>query len=74
MPDDYQKVYAALDTLVYRDREMLKLLYGINHARKHSHAEVAAFFGVSRNDVVKVESRAVRRLRNRIRAGELYVT
>ncbi len=61
------KLEDVLHTLTYREREILKLRYGIGDGYTYTLKEVARIFQVSIERVRQVEIRAMRRLRRPFR-------
>ena len=59
---DYSRLYAALDKLSYREREFIKLRYGIGDGYTYTLEEVGRRFRVSRERVRQIEAKALRKL------------
>lgn len=53
---------AALATLNYREREILRLRYGLSDGLTHTLSEVGALFSVTRERVRQIEREAIRKL------------
>ena len=66
-----QRIEAVLRTLSYREREILKLRYGIGDGYTYTLEEVGRIFKVTRERVRQVESKAVRKLQHPVRARKL---
>ncbi|HEX2700580.1 MAG TPA: sigma-70 family RNA polymerase sigma factor [Acidimicrobiales bacterium] len=64
------QVAALLDRLDAREREILTLRYGLDRGEPRTLAEVAAKFGVSRERIRHIESKAIAKLRD-FTAGSL---
>ena len=62
----------VLKTLTYREREVLKLCYGINGGGAYTLAEVGEICKITRERVRQVESKAIRKLQHPIRARKLW--
>ena len=61
-----------LKTLPYREREIVKLRYGLDDDGKiHSLEEVGNMFKVTRERIRQIEAKAVRKLTHPIRARQL---
>jgi len=58
------QVAALLDRLDAREREILTLRYGLDRGEPRTLAEVAAKFGVSRERIRHIESKAIAKLRD----------
>ena len=57
-------VNATLATLTTRERDIIKLRFGLQHGHSQSRKEVASFFKCSVTNIEKAERRALARLRN----------
>ena len=66
-----QRIEAVLKTLSYREREIIKLRYGIGDGYTYTLEEVGRIFKVTRERVRQVESKAVRKLQHPVRARKL---
>jgi len=66
-----EAVLQALSTLPYREREIVKLRFGIGDGQEHTLEEVGRIFKMTRERVRQVELKAMRRLRNPQRAAML---
>ncbi len=53
-----------MQTLNYREREILKLRYGLADGYSYTLEEVGKIFSVTRERVRQIESKAVRKLQN----------
>jgi RNA polymerase primary sigma factor len=56
-----------LDTLRPRERDVLKLRFGLNDGNKRTLEEIGQLFGVSRERVRQIETRALNKLRKMVR-------
>ncbi len=65
------KLYEALENLNHREREILKLRYGLVDGYSYTLEEVGQIFSVTRERVRQIEAKAVRKLQQPIRAREL---
>ena len=64
-------LHDALETLTYREREILIGLYGLNGNPKKTHKELGEDFNVCRGRVGQIEQRAVQKLRHPVRSRHL---
>jgi RNA polymerase sigma factor (sigma-70 family) len=65
-----KSVWLALECLEYRERELIKLRYGLADGYQYTMEEVGSVFGISRERVRQIEVKALRKL-NRPRAQEI---
>jgi len=65
------RVDEALQDLSWREREILKLRYGLGDGHSYSLDEVGKIFSVSRERVRQIEHRAVRKLQQSEHSGHL---
>ena len=66
-----QRIADVLRTLTYREREILKLRYGIGDGYTYTLEEVGRIFKVTRERVRQVESKAIRKLQHPVRRKRL---
>ncbi len=66
-----QRIDDVLKTLTYREREILKLRYGIGDGYTYTLEEVGRIFKVTRERVRQVESKAIRKLQHPVRRQRL---
>ncbi|MBK7405577.1 MAG: RNA polymerase sigma factor RpoD [Phycisphaerales bacterium] len=66
-----QRIEAVLKTLTYREREIIKLRYGIGDGYTYTLEEVGRIFKVTRERVRQVEAKAIRKLQHPVRARKL---
>jgi len=66
-----EKIDAVLKTLTYREREIIKLRYGLGDGYTYTLEEVGRIFKVTRERVRQIEAKAVRKLQHPIRARQL---
>jgi len=66
-----EKIESVLETLTYREREILKLRYGIGDGYTYTLEEVGNRFMVTRERVRQIEAKAVRKLQHPIRSRKL---
>jgi RNA polymerase primary sigma factor len=59
-----EKLKSALDTLAPREREVLKMRFGLEDEWPLTVNEVSLYFNCSESDVRQIETRALRRLRH----------
>jgi RNA polymerase primary sigma factor len=65
------KIRQVLDTLTYREREIIKLRYGIGDGYTYTLEEVGRRFRVTRERVRQIEAKAIRKLQHPIRSRKL---
>ncbi|MGA0286905.1 MAG: RNA polymerase sigma factor RpoD [Planctomycetota bacterium] len=65
------RINDILKTLTYREREILKLRYGIGDGYTYTLEEVGRIFKVTRERVRQVESKAIRKLQHPVRRQRL---
>lgn len=65
------RIDSLLKTLTYREREIIRLRYGLTDGFSYTLEEVGRMFKVTRERVRQIESKAVAKLQNPIRAGML---
>ncbi|UCC30483.1 MAG: RNA polymerase sigma factor RpoD [Phycisphaerales bacterium] len=65
------RVEEVLKTLTYREREIIKLRYGIGDGYTYTLEEVGRIFKVTRERVRQVEAKAIRKLQHPVRARKL---
>ncbi len=68
-----ERIQEALKTLTYREREIIKLRYGLGDGHTYSLDEVAKVFKVGRERIRQIEKKAIRKLQSNERA-ELFAT
>ena len=66
-----QKIDDLLKTLTYREREIIKLRYGLVDGYSYTLEEVGRIFKVTRERVRQIEAKAVRKLQSPSRADHL---
>lgn len=66
-----QRIDVVLKTLTYREREIIKLRYGIGDGYTYTLEEVGRIFKVTRERVRQVEAKAIRKLQHPVRARKL---
>jgi RNA polymerase primary sigma factor len=66
-----EKIDAVLRTLTYREREIIKLRYGIGDGYTYTLEEVGRIFKVTRERVRQVEAKAIRKLQHPVRSRRL---
>ena len=65
------KIEQVLKTLTYREREIIKLRYGLGDGYSYTLEEVGHIFKVTRERIRQIEAKAVRKLQQPSRAQEL---
>ena len=63
-----ERIEQVLKTLAYREREIIKLRYGIGDGYTYTLEEVGRIFRVTRERVRQVEARAIRKLQHPVRS------
>jgi RNA polymerase primary sigma factor len=66
-----ERVDVVLKTLSYREREIIKLRYGIGDGYTYTLEEVGRIFKVTRERVRQVEAKAIRKLQHPVRSRKL---
>lgn len=66
-----QIIAAVFDTLGAREAEILKMRFGINAEKAMTLEEVGQHYGLSKERIRQIENKAIRKLRNPIRAKML---
>jgi len=66
-----ERIDLVLKTLSYREREIIKLRYGIGDGYTYTLEEVARTFKVTRERVRQAEAKAIRKLQHPVRARKL---
>jgi RNA polymerase primary sigma factor len=66
-----QKIEALLKTLTYREREIIRLRYGLGDGYTYTLEEVGRIFKVTRERVRQIEAKAVRKLQHPVRSQQL---
>jgi RNA polymerase primary sigma factor len=65
------RIEEVLKTLTYREREIIKLRYGIGDGYTYTLEEVGRIFNVTRERVRQVEAKAIRKLQHPVRSRKL---
>jgi RNA polymerase primary sigma factor len=65
------KIDQVLKTLTYREREIIKLRYGLPDGYTYTQEEVGRIFKVTRERVRQIEAKAVRKLQHPVRMRQL---
>ena len=66
-----QKIEQLLKTLTYREREIIRLRYGLGDGYTYTLEEVGRIFKVTRERVRQIEAKAVRKLQHPVRSQHL---
>lgn len=66
-----EKIDVLLKSLTYREREIIRLRYGLGDGYTYTLEEVGRIFKVTRERVRQIEAKAVRKLQNPVRSGQL---
>jgi RNA polymerase primary sigma factor len=66
-----QKIEGLLKTLTYREREIIRLRYGLGDGYTYTLEEVGRIFKVTRERVRQIEAKAVRKLQHPVRSQQL---
>lgn len=68
-----EHIEAVLDTLPFREREIIKLRYCLNDEnRSYTLDEIGRIFCITRERVREIEARAMLRLQGRIKASKSF--
>ena len=65
------RIGKVLKTLSYREREIIKLRYGLGDGYSYTLEEVGHIFKVTRERIRQIEAKALRRLRHPSRSNKL---
>jgi len=65
------RIDGLLKTLTYREREIIRLRYGLGDGYTYTLEEVGRIFKVTRERVRQIEAKAVRKLQNPVRSQKL---
>ena len=66
-----QKIDSLLKTLTYREREIIRLRYGLGDGYTYTLEEVGRIFRVTRERVRQIEAKAVKKLQHPVRSKQL---
>ena len=66
-----EKIDSLLKTLTYREREIIRLRYGLGDGYTYTLEEVGRIFKVTRERVRQIEAKAVRKLQHPVRSEKL---
>jgi RNA polymerase primary sigma factor len=66
-----ERIESLLKTLTYREREIVRLRYGLGDGYTYTLEEVGRIFKVTRERVRQIEAKAIRKLQNPVRAHHL---
>lgn len=66
-----EKIEKLLKTLTYREREIIRLRYGLGDGYTYTLEEVGRIFKVTRERVRQIEAKAVRKLQHPVRSQQL---
>jgi RNA polymerase sigma factor (sigma-70 family) len=67
-----ENIKNSLNTLNYRERQTLKLRFGLEDGNCYTLEEIAYIFGVTQERVRQIEMRAIRKMQQPIRSQELF--
>lgn len=65
------RIEKFLETLNYREREVIRLRYGLDYGRMSTLEETGRVFKVTRERVRQIEAKAIRKLQDPARTREL---
>lgn len=65
------RIEALLKTLTYREREIIRLRYGLGDGYTYTLEEVGRIFKVTRERVRQIEAKAVKKLQHPVRSKQL---
>ena len=63
-----EQLYSILDTLTPREREILRLRFGLDNIKPHTLEDVGKIFNVTRERIRQVEAKAIKRLKQEMKA------
>jgi len=66
-----EKIDALLKTLTYREREIIRLRYGLGDGYTYTLEEVGRIFKVTRERVRQIEAKAVKKMQHPVRSQQL---
>jgi RNA polymerase primary sigma factor len=66
-----ERIESLLKTLTYREREIIRLRYGLNDGYTYTLEEVGRIFKVTRERVRQIEAKAVKKLQHPVRSQQL---
>ncbi|MFO0903622.1 MAG: sigma-70 family RNA polymerase sigma factor [Pirellulales bacterium] len=66
-----EKIDSLLKTLTFREREIIRLRYGLGDGYTYTLEEVGRIFKVTRERVRQIEAKAVKKLQHPVRSGQL---
>ena len=66
-----QEIAEVLDTLKDREKQVLKLYFGIGGEEEMTLEEIAEEYGLKRERIRQIKEKAIRRLRHRLRSAKL---
>ena len=66
-----EKIDSVLKTLTYREREIIKLRYGLGDGYTYTLEEVGRIFKVTRERVRQIEAKALRKLKHPSRSRKM---
>ncbi len=66
-----ERIESLLKTLTYREREIIRLRYGLGDGYTYTLEEVGRIFKVTRERVRQIEAKAVRKLQHPVRSEQL---
>ena len=66
-----QEIAEVLDTLKDREKQVLKLYFGIDGEEEMTLEEIAEEYGLKRERIRQIKEKAIRRLRHRLRSANL---
>lgn len=66
-----EKIEGLLKTLTYREREIIRLRYGLGDGYTYTLEEVGRIFKVTRERVRQIEAKAVRKLQHPVRSKQI---
>src|SRR5262249_12030028 len=66
-----ERMDQVLKTLTHREREVIKLRYGLGDGYPYTLEEVGRIFKVTRERIRQIEARAIQKLRDPSRSGRL---
>ena len=65
------QIMSVLDTLEAREKEVIEMRYGLNRANPMTLEQIGKHYGLTKERIRQIEDKALRKLRNPIRANML---
>ena len=69
--DTQNTITTVLRTLDEKEKEVIEMRFGLNHSRPKTLEEIGEYFKLTKERIRQIEEKALRKLRNPVRAGML---